>query len=149
MSVSEFLKDLPTHNRDNFTRLHSDGNVGPGGSLYSSRNHVTTRHRPTVYVPTKDIPADQVIVTEKTNILLRYLHQQWDKKDKNAQRKREMEAAAAARGEGDDAAGGPSRKKARLDPLPNGNNQQASPQMGNGISPPSSSSNPPGPSGLH
>merc|ERR1739842_33611 len=34
----------------------------------------------TAYVPTKDIPSDQVIVTEKTNILLRYLHQQWDKK---------------------------------------------------------------------
>merc|ERR1712142_992289 len=96
MSLSEFLKDLPTHNRDNFTRLHSDSSLGgPGGSLYSSRNHVTTRQRPTVYVPTKDVPAEQVIVTEKTNILLRYLHQQWDKKDKNvAQRKREMEAAA-------------------------------------------------------
>ncbi|XP_063146764.1 DET1- and DDB1-associated protein 1 isoform X2 [Candoia aspera] len=31
----------------------------------------------------------QVIVTEKTNILLRYLHQQWDKK--NAAKKRDPE----------------------------------------------------------
>ena len=45
-------------------------------------------------MPTKDIPSEQVIVTEKTNILLRYLHQQWDKKAAqaaNAQRKREAE----------------------------------------------------------
>ena len=55
---------------------------------------VTSRSRSTVYVPTKDIPSEQVIVTEKTNILLRYLHQQWDKKAAhaaNAQRKREAE----------------------------------------------------------
>ena len=55
---------------------------------------MTTRSRSTVYVPTKDIPSEQVIVTEKTNILLRYLHQQWDKKAAqaaNAQRKREAE----------------------------------------------------------
>ena len=24
MSLSEFLKDLPTHNRDNFTRIQTD-----------------------------------------------------------------------------------------------------------------------------
>ena len=28
MSLSEFLKDLPTHNRDNFTRLQTDSNLG-------------------------------------------------------------------------------------------------------------------------
>ena len=37
-----------------------------------------------------------MIVTEHTNILLRFLHQQWDKKAANAQRKREADAAAAA-----------------------------------------------------
>lgn len=37
----------------------------------------------------------QVIVTERTNILLRFLHQQWDKKAAIAQRKREADAAAA------------------------------------------------------
>ena len=59
---------------------------------------VTSRSRSTVYVPTKDIPSEQVIVTEKTNILLRYLHQQWDKKAAqaaNAQRKREAEGILA------------------------------------------------------
>ena len=90
MSLSEFLKDLPTHNRDNFTRL-------PTYTSSAGRPHhgqVTTRTRSTVYVPTKDVPSEQIIVTEKTNILLRYLHQQWDKKAAqaaNAQRKREAE----------------------------------------------------------
>ena len=28
MSLSEFLKDLPTHNRDNFTRIQTDSNIG-------------------------------------------------------------------------------------------------------------------------
>ena len=125
MSLSEFLKDLPTHNRDNFTRIQTDasslGRPHHGqvkctsgmvyyykiGSFilhllennYSAKHtyldlQVTSRSRSTVYVPTKDIPSEQVIVTEKTNILLRYLHQQWDKKAAhaaNAQRKREAE----------------------------------------------------------
>lgn len=67
--------------------------------------------RPSVYLPTIDIPAEQskenklagkksfpnstfshlsVIITEKKNILLRYLHQTWDKK--NAPKKREAES---------------------------------------------------------
>jgi len=150
--MNEFLKDLPTRNRENFSRLHCDASVSgsPGGSLYASRNTVTTRGRGSCnYVPTKDIPADAVIVTEKTNILLRYLHQQWDKKDKTAARKRELEAAAAAAGAS--GANGnaknsdeeSARKKPRLDPLPinpnsqEGNNsQQSSSQPG-----PSGSSN--------
>ena len=36
-----------------------------------------------------------MIVTEQTNILLRYLHQQWDKKAASAQRKRDADVAAA------------------------------------------------------
>ena len=128
MSLSEFLKDLPTHNRDNFTRIQSDASslgrphsgqvrntnisildstVGIGLKLqifyiwhfwkvfkWLNDFQITSRSRSTVYVPTKDIPSEQVIVTEKTNILLRYLHQQWDKKAAqaaNAQRKREAE----------------------------------------------------------
>ena len=86
---------------------------------------VTTRGRGSCnYVPTKDIPADAVIVNEKTNILLRYLHQQWDKKDKNAARKRELEqaaaaaAAAASKTSDSEEAGASARKKPRLDPLP-------------------------------
>lgn len=121
MSLSEFLKDLPIHNRDNFTRIQSD--ASSSGRPHSGQ--VTSRSRSTVYVPTKDIPSEQVIVTEKTNILLRYLHQQWDKKAAqaaNAQRKREAEGRLHE----DDQTAGPSgvsqRKKARLDPLPNGSN---------------------------
>lgn len=121
MSASEFLKNLPTHNSQNFTRLHTDGVPAASGvrGSTSSGGHAASRHRPTVYVPTKDYPAEQIIVTEKTNILLRFLHQQWDKKAASAQKKREAEAAAAATSSED---GPPGRKKARLDPLPNGSN---------------------------
>ena len=38
-TAGDFLKDLPTRNSENFTRLHSDG-ASPGGSLYASRNRV-------------------------------------------------------------------------------------------------------------
>uniref|UniRef100_A0A8C5HQB7 DET1- and DDB1-associated protein 1 n=1 Tax=Gouania willdenowi TaxID=441366 RepID=A0A8C5HQB7_GOUWI len=62
--------------------------------------------RPSVYLPTREYPSEQIIVTEKTNILLRYLHQQWDKK--NAAKKREQE-----QGESDSPA--PPRKIARTD----------------------------------
>uniref|UniRef100_A0A672KE53 DET1- and DDB1-associated protein 1 n=1 Tax=Sinocyclocheilus grahami TaxID=75366 RepID=A0A672KE53_SINGR len=41
---------------------------------------VFQNRRPSVYLPTREYPSEQIIVTEKTNILLRYLHQQWDKK---------------------------------------------------------------------
>ena len=50
-------------------------------------------------MPTKDFPGEQRIVTEKTNILLRYLHQQWDKKAAQQQqlhRKREASATTEA-----------------------------------------------------
>ncbi|KAE8739137.1 hypothetical protein FOCC_FOCC015366 [Frankliniella occidentalis] len=59
---------MPSYNESNFTRFHSDN---------GSRTSVK---RPSVYLPTKEYPSEQIIVTEKTNILLRYLHQQWDKK---------------------------------------------------------------------
>ncbi|KAH9524494.1 DET1- and DDB1-associated protein 1 [Bulinus truncatus] len=64
--MGDFLKGLPSYNESNFTRFHSD----------SSHRY----NKPTVYISTKDHPSEQVITTEKTNILLRYLHQQWDKK---------------------------------------------------------------------
>ncbi|CAD7077728.1 unnamed protein product [Hermetia illucens] len=68
MSVSEFLKGLPCHNEQNF-------------SLFNTENGIrTSLKRPSVYLPTEDLPSEQIIVTEKKNILLRYLHQQWDKK---------------------------------------------------------------------
>lgn len=94
MSVAEFLNGLPSHNESNFTRFHSDN---------GSRTSVK---RPSVYLPTKEYPSEQIIVTEKTNILLRYLHQQWD--IKTMQKKRDGVDA------GDDFSC-PSRKRPRVD----------------------------------
>ncbi|XP_061588632.1 DET1- and DDB1-associated protein 1-like isoform X2 [Cololabis saira] len=88
MDKGDFLKGLPVYNKNNFSRFHADSN-----------------RRPSVYLPTRDYPSEQIIVTEKTNILLRYLHQQWDKK--NAGKKREQEP------EGENTA--PPRKIARTD----------------------------------
>ncbi|XP_014607054.1 PREDICTED: DET1- and DDB1-associated protein 1 isoform X4 [Polistes canadensis] len=66
MSVAEFLKGLPSHDENNFANFHTDN------------GNRTCVKRPSVYLPTKDYPPEQI--TEKTTILLRYLHQQWDKK---------------------------------------------------------------------
>lgn len=89
-SVAEFLKGLPSHDENNFANFHTDN------------GNRTCVKRPSVYLPTKDYPSEQskyissysntlcnffmstVIVTEKTTILLRYLHQQWDKKVKSS-----------------------------------------------------------------
>uniref|UniRef100_A0A8C5F6X4 DET1- and DDB1-associated protein 1 n=1 Tax=Gadus morhua TaxID=8049 RepID=A0A8C5F6X4_GADMO len=89
-----FLKGLPVYNKHNFSRFHAD-------SVCKASNR-----RPSIYIPTREYPSEQIIVTEKTNILLRYLHQQWDKK--NAGRKRDPDHA-----EGESAA--PPRKMARTD----------------------------------
>uniref|UniRef100_A0AAG5DHW1 DET1- and DDB1-associated protein 1 n=1 Tax=Anopheles atroparvus TaxID=41427 RepID=A0AAG5DHW1_ANOAO len=97
MSISEFLKDLPCHNEENF-------------SLFNTENGVkTSSKRPSVYIPTMDIPSEQVIVTEKKNILLRYLQHQWDKK--NPPKKRELENASNDL----------HRKRPRLEPRDNNN----------------------------
>ncbi|CAG9803446.1 unnamed protein product [Chironomus riparius] len=72
MSISEFLKDLPVHNHENFSQYNVDN---------------ARTKRPSIYLPTVDYPADQIIITEKKNILLRYLHQTWEKK--NQPKKRE------------------------------------------------------------
>ncbi|XP_053287017.1 DET1- and DDB1-associated protein 1 isoform X1 [Pleuronectes platessa] len=93
-SHADFLKGLPVYNKSNFSRFHAD-------SVCKASNR-----RPSVYLPTREYPSEQIIVTEKTNILLRYLHQQWDKK--NAAKKREQEQS-----EGDSPA--PPRKIARTD----------------------------------
>ncbi|KAL4674738.1 hypothetical protein H8959_018672 [Pygathrix nigripes] len=66
--LADFLKGLPVYNKSNFSRFHAD-------SVCKASNR-----RPSVYLPTREYPSEQIIVTEKTNILLRYLHQQWDKK---------------------------------------------------------------------
>ncbi|KAK1152536.1 DET1- and DDB1-associated protein 1 [Acipenser oxyrinchus oxyrinchus] len=77
IKMADFLKGLPVYNKSNFSRFHAD-------SVCKASNR-----RPSVYLPTREYPSEQIIVTEKTNILLRYLHQQWDKK--NAAKKREQE----------------------------------------------------------
>ncbi|XP_039276355.1 DET1- and DDB1-associated protein 1 [Nilaparvata lugens] len=92
MSVAEFLKGLPSYDENNFARFHTDS---------SSRNSM---RRPSLYLSTKDHPSEQIIVTEKTNILLRYLHHQWDKK--SAMKKRDHLSL-------DDESG--CRKKPRID----------------------------------
>uniref|UniRef100_A0A8C3NAL0 DET1- and DDB1-associated protein 1 n=1 Tax=Geospiza parvula TaxID=87175 RepID=A0A8C3NAL0_GEOPR len=91
---ADFLKGLPVYNKSNFSRFHAD-------SVCKASNR-----RPSVYLPTREFPSEQIIVTEKTNILLRYLHQQWDKK--NAAKKREQEQGEL---EGENSA--PPRKIAR------------------------------------
>lgn len=92
--MADFLKELPVHDSTNFSKYTADGAV-------------KTSKKPAVYIPTKDHPSDQVITTEKTNILLRYLHQQWDKK--NAQKKRDHSKASLG-----DSSEVPSSKQARI-----------------------------------
>ncbi|XP_057377733.1 DET1- and DDB1-associated protein 1-like [Daphnia carinata] len=84
-ATADFLKGLPCYNENNFTRFHSDA---------SSKVSVK---RPSVYLPTKEYPSEQIIVTEKTNILLRYLHQQWERKNKKRESANEMEEGASAK----------------------------------------------------
>uniref|UniRef100_A0A8I6A0C8 DET1- and DDB1-associated protein 1 n=1 Tax=Rattus norvegicus TaxID=10116 RepID=A0A8I6A0C8_RAT len=73
--MADFLKGLPVYNKSNFSRFHAD-------SVCKASNR-----RPSVYLPTREYPSEQIIVTEKTNILLRYLHQQWDKKARTPPRR--------------------------------------------------------------
>ncbi|XP_037959508.1 DET1- and DDB1-associated protein 1 [Teleopsis dalmanni] len=68
MVIAEFLKGLPSHDPKNF-------------SLYNTEHGPrTSQKRPSVYLPTDDIPTEQRIVMDKRCVLLRYLTQQWDKK---------------------------------------------------------------------
>jgi len=91
--MAAFLKDLPSRDKDNFSRLNLD------------TQHRSVNGKKSTYLTTKDVPPEQIIVTERTNILLRFLHQQWDKKT-NATKKRPGEGETA------EEAGG---KRARLD----------------------------------
>jgi len=115
-TLSDLLKNLPTHNSENFSKVAAGGSAYDISSAqrqhYNSSTGVSSRYRNPLYVPTKDFPGEQRIVTEKTNILLRYLHQQWDKKAAQQQqlhRKREASATTEAGDAGDQ------RKKARLE----------------------------------
>ncbi|XP_050427279.1 DET1- and DDB1-associated protein 1 [Adelges cooleyi] len=91
MSIAEFLDGLPSFDARNFSRFHSDN----GRSK-----------RAPVYISTKDSPSDQIIVTDKSNLLLRYLHNQWDKK--HGGKKRELADNAEEQA-------GSSKKRARIE----------------------------------
>ncbi|KAI1883332.1 hypothetical protein AGOR_G00244100 [Albula goreensis] len=111
MDKADFLKGLPVYNKTNFSRFHADSVCKASHSACHTLRHsvilkVDQNRRPSVYLPTREYPSEQIIVTEKTNILLRYLHQQWNKK--NAAKKREQD-----QGEGESPA--PPRKVARRD----------------------------------
>ncbi|XP_076060906.1 DET1- and DDB1-associated protein 1 [Oratosquilla oratoria] len=96
--AASFLKGLPVYNEQNFSKFQSD----PSGR--------TAYKKPPVYLPTKDNPESQEIVTEKTNILLRYLHQQCEKKCP----KKKRDTGSGANNEED----GPRNKRPRLEPGP-------------------------------
>ncbi|XP_017798743.1 PREDICTED: LOW QUALITY PROTEIN: DET1- and DDB1-associated protein 1 [Habropoda laboriosa] len=100
MFVAEFLKGLPSHNENNFANFHTD-----------SGNRTCVK-KPSVYLPTKDYPSEQIIVTEKTTILLRYLHQQWNHDFQHADRKRDF---LSANGDSEDDAATVHSKRPRLD----------------------------------
>ncbi|GIY64870.1 DET1- and DDB1-associated protein 1 [Caerostris extrusa] len=66
--TAEFLKGLPSHNQNNFSRFQPDSSCK------------STSKKTSVYLPTKDNPSEQIIITEKSTILLRYLQQQFEKR---------------------------------------------------------------------
>ena len=71
------LSQLPSFNSDNFAKYSGGGGQRSTG-------------RPSVYLPTcdqKDDPHEQVIKNDHTNILLRFLHQNWNQKDRSGKRR--------------------------------------------------------------
>ncbi|CAB3981288.1 Hypothetical predicted protein [Paramuricea clavata] len=78
--ASDLLKELPSFNEQNFSKFKADSTMK------------CSHHRPIVYLPTKDTSDEAVIVTDKANILLRCLHQQWENKQ---QRKRDSTRASS------------------------------------------------------
>ncbi|KAF6216124.1 hypothetical protein GE061_000462 [Apolygus lucorum] len=74
-AISEFLSGLPSYDVQNFSK-------------YADNQGRLQTRKPALHLPTTESPADQVIVPEKSNILLRYLHQKWEKE--NPDRKREL-----------------------------------------------------------
>jgi len=95
--AGDFLKELPSFNKDNFSKFKIDDHHSKSGS------------RPVTYIQTKDTEDEkaQVIVTDKTNILLRYLRHQLHKENKH-QTKRSIIPSM-------DTTLSPSPKVARLD----------------------------------
>ena len=69
-----FLTGLPSFKPENFTRHSPDGVTCPAAA------NAPAPRRPSLYICIKDYPEEQVITTEKSNILLRSLHTQWNQK---------------------------------------------------------------------
>lgn len=102
MSVTDFIKGLPCHNAQNFSQFNTEQALR------------TSQKRPSVYLPTEDYPSEQHIVMDKRSVLLRYLTQQWEKK--NLQRKRDHSGESANNGvSGTNSAGSVCKKRPRLE----------------------------------
>ncbi|XP_068693236.1 DET1- and DDB1-associated protein 1-like isoform X2 [Montipora capricornis] len=96
--MGDLLKELPSFNQKNFSKYSADAGTKP------------SNRRPVVYLPTReDGTNEQLIVTDKGNILLRYLHRQWEVKSAQCGKKRDIEGADLAE------SSEPSRKAKRLD----------------------------------
>jgi hypothetical protein len=67
--VLQFLSGLPSHDPKNFQKF---ANKEPKESVTK---------KPKTYVSTKDTEPSQLIVTDKTNILLRYLRQKSEREN--------------------------------------------------------------------
>ncbi|XP_037080632.1 DET1- and DDB1-associated protein 1-like [Pollicipes pollicipes] len=95
-NVPDFLRGLPCRDSKNFSKFSADSGPKASGK------------KAPIYMPTTDHPSAQVIVTEKTNILLRYLHWRWEKKLQDQSKKRSA-------GSADVDEGASARKRARSD----------------------------------
>jgi len=67
MSMSDFLKDLPSKRQDSFAKvkeMEANATGGTTNPAYKRPSSLSTlsRHRATVYVPTKDHGQAQVIL---------------------------------------------------------------------------------------
>jgi len=97
-NAADFLKNLPSYKKENFSRFVADS---------SSRNTNQSSKADTSVVCGDD-SSSQVIVTEKTSILLRYLHEQWDRKHntrKRALRRESDDCEYSTTNHGDDGCG--------------------------------------------
>lgn len=98
MATNPFLKDLPTLNRDNFSKVVDPPGPPPSSSVTAAgRRETEHRHhdhhynhhqhhhnllqvpprrlRFPVYVPTKDFPSREITAAENSHVLLRYMYQ--------------------------------------------------------------------------
>jgi len=113
-AAAEFLKNLPSYKKENFSRFVADASTRSA----NQSNRADTR------IVCGDDSTSQAIVTEKTSILLRYLHDHWDRKANSRKRtvrkeSDESEPFTALHGDGGGSASGniqsgqPSRKMPR------------------------------------